>query len=67
MALHLGNDLYGAVSPRGKIALEVIDDISSLDEGDSNEVDLHLDCKVNVQPILQEAESETEAHILHWP
>ena len=44
------NELLGA---RLEVALEVVDDVGRLDEGDGNEVYLLGDGKVDVQPVLR--------------
>ena len=53
MALNLGHNFNDLVTAGGQVALQIVDHICCLHKGDSNEVDVHLDCKVDVQPILQ--------------
>lgn len=53
MALNLGDNLDDLVTAGAQVALQVVDDICCLHKGDRNEVDIHLNGKVNVYPVLQ--------------
>ena len=53
MALYLGHNLDDLVAARAQVALQIVDHVGSLNEGDGNEVHVHLDGKVNVEPVLQ--------------
>lgn len=53
MTLNLGHDLDDLATAGVQVTLQVVDDIGCLHKRDSDEVNIHLDGKVDVQPILQ--------------
>jgi len=53
MALNLGHNLNHFAAAGAQVALQVVDHISCLHKRNGDEVYIHLDGEVDVQPVLQ--------------